>query len=232
MQGQFASRHKFLSQIENILNEPTDVGISKLFGKFFDAWEDLSLNPQTSNAKSVVMQQASALADELNHTFNELSKLKENTQMEIQQTVFEVNSMLNQINQLNQEIIQVKVAGQQPNDLMDRRDLLLDKLSAKFGIEIDKENFEGIKLSTSNHAKNYQDKTSPFGGEPPQIQDKDGNYQDANLVQRIDPEDVYRFSYIKDIKPKEDTTKPGEAGEYTVTYYVGGDTKTEDKKEH
>lgn len=76
------------------------------------------------------MQQASALADELNHTFNELSKLKENTQMEIQQTVFEVNSMLNQINQLNQEIIQVKVAGQQPNDLMDRRDLLLDKLSA------------------------------------------------------------------------------------------------------
>ncbi|MCS4464078.1 hypothetical protein JTT01_07270 [Clostridium botulinum] len=34
MQGQFASRHKFLSQIENILNEPTDVGISKLFGKF------------------------------------------------------------------------------------------------------------------------------------------------------------------------------------------------------
>ncbi|OPD37854.1 flagellar biosynthesis protein FlgK [Clostridium botulinum] len=230
VQGQFASRHKFLSQIENILNEPTDVGISKLFGKFFDAWGDLSLSPQTSNAKSVVMQQASALADELNHTFNELLKLKENTQMEIQQTVFEVNSMLNQINQLNQEIIQVKVAGQQPNDLMDRRDLLLDKLSAKFGIEIDKENFEGIKLSTSNHAKNYQDKTSPFGGEPPQIQDKDGNYQDANLVQRIDPDDVYRFSYIKDIKPKEGTTKPGEAGEYTVTYYVGGDTKTEDNK--
>ncbi len=161
----------------------------------------MSTAADTSNAKSVVMQQASALADELNHTFNELSKLKENTQMEIQQTVFEVNSMLNQINQLNQEIIQVKVAGQQPNDLMDRRDLLLDKLSAKFGLEIDRENFEGIKLSTSNHAKNYQDKTSPFGGEPPQIQDKDGNYQDANLVQRIDPEDVYRFSYIKDIKP-------------------------------
>jgi len=195
VQGHFSSRHKFLSQIENILNEPTDVGISKLFGKFFDAWHDLSLNAQGSNAKSVVMEQASALADELNHTFNELSKLKENTQGEIQQTVFEVNSILNQINQLNQEIIQVKVAGQQPNDLMDRRDLLLDKLSAKFGIEIDKENFEGINLSTSNHAKNYQDKTSPFGGEPPIVGGKD-----ANLVQRVNPEDVYRFSYIKGIK--------------------------------
>ncbi|KOY65698.1 flagellar hook-associated protein FlgK [Clostridium sporogenes] len=229
VQGHFSSRHKFLSQIENILNEPTDVGISKLFGKFFDAWHDLSLNAQGSNAKKVVMEQASALADELNHTFNELSKLKENTQREIQQTVFEVNSILNQINQLNQEIVQVKVAGQQPNDLMDRRDLLLDKLSAKFGIEIDKENFEGINLSTSNHAKDYQDKTSPFGGTPPQIQGKDGKFYDANLVQRVNPEDVYRFSYIKDITPK-DKQKLGENGKYEVTYYVGGDTKSEDNK--
>lgn len=224
VQGQFASRHKFLSQIENILNEPTDVGISKLFGKFFDAWQDLALNPQTSNARSVVMEQASALADELRHTFNELSKLKENTQREIQQTVFEVNSILNQIDQINQEIIQVKIAGQQPNDLMDRRDLLLDELSTKFGIEIDKENFEGIDLSTSNHAKNYQDKTSKFGGDPPKI-----NGENANLVQTIDPDDVYRFSYIKDIKPKGDQ-KPGEAGEYEVTYYVNGDTKSEKNK--
>ncbi len=175
------------------------------------------------------MEQASALADELNHTFNELSKLKENTQREIQQTVFEVNSILNQLNQLNQEIVQVKVAGQQPNDLMDRRDLLLDKLSAKFGIEIDKENFEGINLSTSNHAKDYQDKTSPLGGTPPQIQGKDGKFYDANLVQRINPEDVYRFSYIKDITPK-DKQKLGENGKYEVTYYVGGDTKSEDNK--
>ncbi|MCW6076787.1 flagellar hook-associated protein FlgK [Clostridium sporogenes] len=220
--GQFASRNKFLSQIENILNEPTDVGISKLFGKMFDAWHDLSLNPQTSNARSVVMEQASALADELNHTFNELSKLKENTQREIQQTVFEVNSILDQINQLNQEIIQVKVAGQQPNDLMDRRDLLLDKLSEKFGIEIDKENFEGINLSTSNHAKNYQDKTSEFGGAPPIVDGKDGN-----LVQRINPGDVYRFSYIKDMKPAkwEEGTK-----EVEITYYVGGDIKSEKNK--
>jgi flagellar hook-associated protein 1 FlgK len=175
------------------------------------------------------MQQASALADELNHTFNELSKLKENTQMEIQQTVFEVNSILNQINQLNQEIIQVKVAGQQPNDLMDRRDLLLDKLSAKFGIEIDKENFEGINLTTSNHAKDYQDNTSPLGGTPPQIKGSDGKFHDVNLVQTIDPENVYRFSYIKDITPKENQ-KLGAAGEYEVTYYVGGDTKSENNK--
>ncbi|HBJ2613511.1 TPA: flagellar hook-associated protein FlgK [Clostridium botulinum] len=227
VQGQFANRHKVLSQIESILKEPTDTGISHLFGEMFKAWHDLALNPQTESTRSVVMQQASALANELNHTFDELSKLKQNTQMQIEQTVFEANSIMNQINQLNQEIIQVNIAGQKPNDLMDRRDLLLDQLSTKFGIEIDRENFEGINLTTSNYSKKAQDKTSPFGGEPPQIKDKDGNFQDANLVQRSDPEEVYRFSYIKDIKPKVDTMKPGEPGEYTVIYYVGGDTTSE-----
>jgi flagellar hook-associated protein 1 FlgK len=105
---------------------------------------------------------------------------------------------------------------------MDRRDLLLDKLSEKFGIEIDKENFEGINLSTSNHAKNYQDKTSEFGGAPPIVDGKD-----ANLVQRINPGDVYRFSYIKDMKPAkwEEGTK-----EVEITYYVGGDIKSEKNK--
>ncbi len=224
VQGQFVNRNKFLSQIENILKEPTDIAISKMLGDFFDSWHDLSGAADTYNARSLVMKKASALADELNHTFNELSKLKENTQLEIEQTVFEINGILDQINQLNQEIVQVKVAGQQPNDLMDRRDLLLDKLSSKFGIEIDRENYEGINLSTSNHAKDYQDKTSPLGGTPPTI-----SGEDVNLVQRIKPDDVYRFSYIKDITPK-GNQKPGEPGEYEVTYYVGGDTKSEKNK--
>ncbi|WP_423219808.1 FlgK family flagellar hook-associated protein, partial [Clostridium botulinum] len=61
------------------------------------------------------------------------------------------------------------------------------------------------------------------------IQGKDGKFYDANLVQRINPEDVYRFSYIKDITPK-DKQKLGENGKYEVTYYVGGDTKSEDNK--
>lgn len=225
VQGQFESRNKFLSQIENILNEPTDVGISNLIEKFFHSWQDLSLHSETSNARSVVMEQSKALTDELNHTYNELKQLKTNTQMEINNTVFEVNNILNQVNQLNQEIVQVKIAHQQPNDLMDRRDLLLDKLSTKFGIEIKRENFEGIQLTTSNHAKNYQEKTSKYGGESP----KDAKGDNLNLVQTIEPDKVNRFSYITEIKPPAGA-KLGEAGEYSVTYYKDGDTKSNANK--
>ncbi|WP_050606973.1 flagellar hook-associated protein FlgK [Clostridium niameyense] len=229
VQGQFESRNKFLSQIENILNEPTDVGISNLVKQFFDSWQDLSLHSETSNARSVVIEQSKALTDELNHTYNQLNQLKTNTQMEINHTVFEVNSILNQVNQLNQEIIQVKIAHQQPNDLMDRRDLLLDKLSSKFGIEIKRENYEGIDITTSNSAKNYQKKTSELGGKAPTYKDKTGKEHSLNLLQTINPDDVYRFSYIKDINPPKGK-KVGEAGEYTVTYYKNGDTNSDENK--
>ncbi|WP_434296937.1 flagellar hook-associated protein FlgK [Clostridium sporogenes] len=223
VQGDFSIRDKILSQIENTMKEPTDAAISHLLGEMFKSWQDLSVHPQTYSAKNMVMQQALALADELNHTFNELSKLKENTQMEIQQTVYEVNGILDQINQLNEEITQVKVAGQQPNDLLDRRDLLLDQLSQKFGMEINRENFEGISLTTSNDPYTTKEKILSAGGEPPKIKDKNGKLQDVNLIQTTDPKEVYRFSYIQDIKPK-GNQKQGEIGEYTVTYYIGGDT--------
>jgi flagellar hook-associated protein 1 FlgK len=141
--GEFSARDKFLSEIEAIFNEPGDTGISSLIGKFFDSWQSLSTNAQNSNSRTIVVQQSAALADSLNHTANQMLKLKENVQQVIKDDVFQVNDILNQIDKLNQQIKGVRIAGEMPNDLMDRRDLLLDELSQKFDIKIDKKNFEG-----------------------------------------------------------------------------------------
>lgn len=145
--GQFAARDKFLSEVENIFNEPSDTGISTLVGKFFDSWHTLAGNAQSSNSRTIVAQQAAALADALNHTASQLKSLTKNVDDVMSNSIFEVNDILEQVDRLNQQIIGVKVAGQMPNDLMDRRDLLLDKLSNKFNIKIDKEPFEGVNVS-------------------------------------------------------------------------------------
>ncbi len=199
--GQFQARDKFLSEIEGIFNEPSDTGISTLIGKFFDSWHALSGNAQSSNSRTIVIQQSAALADALNHTATQLNKLKENTQSVIKDTVFEVNDILNQIDKLNQQIIGVKVAGQMPNDLMDRRDQLLDNLSSKFNITIDKKNFEGydikpVDLISSNNADN------------------------SFLVRAEDNTNVRRLSYVKSI---EETSK----GVYKITYNKFGDSSKE-----
>jgi flagellar hook-associated protein 1 FlgK len=198
--GEFSARDKFLSEIEGIFNEPSDTGISTLVGKFFDSWQSLAGNSQSSNSRTIVVQQAAALADSLNHTANQLQKLKENTQSVIKDTVFEVNDVLNQIDQLNQQIIGVKVAGEMPNDLMDRRDQLLDILSSKFNITIDKKNFEGYEVKAEDLIS--------------------GNKADnSSLIKSENNKDVRRLSYIDSIVKNTD-------GTYNITYYKLGDKTT------
>lgn len=225
--GQFSGRDKFLSEIESIMNEPTDTGISNLIGKFFDSWNTLATSASKSNAKSIVAQQAQALADELNHTYTELESLKTNTQTVIKDTVVDVNSLLGQISQLNQQIMQVKVAGNNPNDLMDRRDLLLDQLSGKFGIKIDPKAFDGYNITTSNDGKYAgvgDNGTAPYGLEV----GTDGKPLPINIVQAQKLNETARFSYINKIEPA-DGQEAGEEGKYKVTYYKNGDMSDDAK---
>ena len=204
VQGKYVGRNKFLNEIENIFNEPSETGISTLLGNFFDGWQELSKQPHSSNARTVVAEQSKALTDELNHLYGQLHKLKDNAKTSIRQDLNDVNSILDQMERLNEEIIQVTAAGQKPNDLLDRRDLLLDQLSSKFGINIEKKGLNGIDVNTKG------DK----GAEPP---------TDKNFIQAVNPDETVRLAYISSIEPK-----AGAKGQYVVTYYKNADM-TDDK---
>ena len=199
--GLYEGREKFLTEIENIINEPSDTGISTLVGKVFDSWQELSKHAESSNARTVVAQQSKALTDELNNTYNQLIKLKGNSQDVIKQNVVDVNNMLDQINELNQQVISVKVGGNEPNDLMDKRDLLVDQLSSKFGIIIEKKSLAGESLKPT----------------------EDGGLTNGFLIRTNPNDEVRRFSYINTIEKKAD-------GTYDVTYYKNGDMSSEQNK--
>jgi flagellar hook-associated protein 1 len=201
--GKYEARQTFLSEIESIFNEPSDTGISTLLGKFFDSWQQLSKQAQSSNARTVVVQQSAALADELNHTYKQLEELKKNTYDVMKNTVFDVSNILTQINQLNEQIIGVKVAGNMPNDLMDKRDLLLDKLSSRFNINVDRRSFEGIDVST----KESDGTTIP------------------NLIQAGNAGNPKMLSFIDDI-----TVDPKDPSIHVITYYKKGNMSSEDNK--
>ncbi|MCY6353958.1 flagellar hook-associated protein FlgK [Clostridium sp. ZS2-4] len=202
--GQYEARDKYLSEIESIFNEPSDNGISNLIGKFFDGWDQLSKQAESSNARTVVAQQSAALADELNHTYNQLMSVKSNAQESIKQTVFDMNGMLNRLDKLNQQIMSVKVSGMEPNDLMDQRDLLLDQLSEKFNIKVEPDNFYSVNVSPG---------------------DTSGLNADANpLLIRKNPNDaVRRFSYVSGIEKTTTSGSRTDTLQYKVTYLKNGD---------
>ncbi|WP_139904155.1 flagellar hook-associated protein FlgK [Clostridium thermarum] len=199
--GKYEARQKFLNEVESIFNEPSETGLSTLLGKFFDSWQQLSKQAHSSNARTVVAQQSAALAEELNHTYNQLVKLKSNANELTNSNVLDINSLVSQINELNQQIIGVKVAGNMPNDLMDKRDLLLDQLSQKIDIKIVKDDFEGINVYPA---------------------DINGVEQPA-LVRAKPNDQVNRLSSIRDIKQVVDADGKPVPGQYTISYFPMGD---------
>lgn len=144
--GNYQVTSDFLSQIEDVFGEPSDSGIQTLFSEFYSSFQELAKTPDKTSARTVALQKASALADALNHTYTQLEKKVTDAQELLQQNVTDINSMLDQINDLNQQISQVCAVGQTPNDLMDKRDNLLDNLSSMFGITIEKDARETINL--------------------------------------------------------------------------------------
>ena len=148
--GDYGIRYDYLSEVEGILNEPTDKGISELISQFFDGWHELSKNQDTG--RKVTAERARALAEELNNTYRKLNNTKDNAITEIQSSVFEINNTLDRLNSINKEIMEVTVTGNSPNDLLDRRDLLLDELSEKFGIDTRNQALNGIKCTPEGEA--------------------------------------------------------------------------------
>lgn len=148
--GKYEAREQFLSEIESIFTEPSDTGLSTMLSNFWDSWSQLSNTPEpNSTSRTLVAQNADSLCTAINHNYEQLSTMQSNASSIIQQQVFEVNSILTQIQDLNVQIKAVSITGQQPNDLLDRRDLLLDQLSDMFNFSVTQTDYNGIQINAN-----------------------------------------------------------------------------------
>ncbi|MGG7151251.1 flagellar hook-associated protein FlgK [Clostridium neonatale] len=181
--GTLNIKYQYLYQTENILNDSSDAGIQNALNKFFDAFQELSKAPQNSSNRTVAITQASALADMINSKYTQLEQKKEDAQKLLSTNVTEINDILDSINSLNKQISSVAAVGMTPNDLMDKRDNLLDELSSKLGINVDRDKNETINVTATEYGLN-----------------------DAiNKLVSSSPNDEYnRFSYISEVKTSDD----------------------------
>lgn len=142
----YEAREGFLSEIETIFLEPSDTGLSTNLSKFWDAWSQLATTPESSTARTLVVENADDLASSIRNTYEQLVDLEKNANDLIKNQIFDTNSILKQISDVNKQIKTVVITGMQPNDLLDRRDELLNSLSERFGFETTETNFQGISI--------------------------------------------------------------------------------------
>jgi flagellar hook-associated protein 1 FlgK len=130
--GDQETRSTQLDQVELVLSEPAENGIAHQLAKFWSGWADLSNSPDDIAARQALIDQAKNLAASFKSVDTQLSTVKSQANAEyaaITGPAGDVQAIAREIATLNQAIKQFKSAGDSPNDLMDRRDMLLDRLS-------------------------------------------------------------------------------------------------------
>src|SRR3954451_8684231 len=118
-----------LQQVELALNEPSDNGISKLLEKFWSSGQTVGSNPELPQTRQALVQSAASLAGGLRGLRTQLDTVSSQVSTNLTITTQEVDSTVSDIAALDAQIRTAVSNGQDAsNDLLDRRDVLLDKL--------------------------------------------------------------------------------------------------------
>lgn len=117
------------SQIDDLLADP-EAGLTPSLNSFFASVQDVSSDPSSAEARQVMLSEGEALADRFHYLDGGLQDLEARTNEELRRSVGEVNQLASTIAELNKDIVQAQGrTGQPPNDLLDQRDLQIQKLA-------------------------------------------------------------------------------------------------------
>lgn len=131
------TRDKYYSMIEAVYSEPDEVSVRSNLDKFWEGWQELSLYPDSNAARQAVVTRGESLTNSIRQQHSSLRAIGNQINDDIEATVKQVNDYARQIAALNHEIVRSKAMGDNPNDLMDRRDLLVEKLAGLINVTVD-----------------------------------------------------------------------------------------------
>jgi len=140
-------RSDILGQVEQLFGEPSDLGLSTMMTNFFNSWSEASVSPNSSSLRYNVLRSAENLSNKARDIYEGLTEIRSSLMADAKQIVTDVNNYLKEIQALNKQIFEVTIKGQQPNDLLDQRDVVIDKLSKLANVNVSTDSSNSVIIS-------------------------------------------------------------------------------------
>ncbi|MEO1079338.1 MAG: flagellar hook-associated protein FlgK [Pseudomonadota bacterium] len=138
-------------RIDSILANP-ETGLGPSLDSFFAAVQDVANNPGSIPERQVLIREGQGLADRFEYLDGRFSQLDRDINVQIADTVRDINDIANNIADLNVQIVSetVRAGGQPPNDLLDKRDVELTRLAERVGISTFEQDDGAINVFLGN----------------------------------------------------------------------------------
>ncbi len=137
LESYWSTRENYYTMLEQIYNEPADVSIRSNMDKFWSSWQELSIYPESQAARQAIVTRGESLVNSIQQRYQGLAGIGTLLNGDVEATVQQVNTFSKQIAEINIEIERSEAMGDNPNDLYDRRDLMVEKLSKLVNITTD-----------------------------------------------------------------------------------------------
>lgn len=137
--SQLQIQYDQVQQLDNMFADPT-AGVSPAMQNFFASMQDLSMAPSDVTNRQAFISSAEALVSTFHDMNNQLDNINHGVNLQISNSVQNINDIAKQIGSLNLAIANSHgVGSKEANDLLDKRDQLLADLSKQVKVNVVKQ---------------------------------------------------------------------------------------------
>ena len=157
-QGELTKGNEIFNQLESVVDEPSSTGLANSIQQLFASVSDMRNSPQSLPARTAFIQKMVDLTQVIQNQGQQLADLHKNlvgttgdatsfptSQLGISITDF--NSKLASIADYNKQINAILSSGATPNDLLDKRNQLVEQLSSLADVDVKPLNGEQLQIS-------------------------------------------------------------------------------------
>lgn len=158
----YSARYETATYVEDLMQELNGQQFKQSVSDLWQAFQEVSTKPADSTNQNLVLQKADLLVSRTQKLYSDLQNYQSNINNQIKDDVDRVNTIGNQIYELNLQIQKVEAGGTETAmTLRDERDSLLDELGNYGRIEVTEDatgfayvDMEGVRFVDENRCYN------------------------------------------------------------------------------
>lgn len=136
--GEVDTYHSYATEIDNLLAD-SSTGLDPAIQSFFDATNDVANDPSSITARAAMIADGENLSHRFGLVSGRMQEIREHVNSDLKRSTELVNRYTTEIASLNKEVNESLAKAnneQQPNDLLDKRDNLINKLAKLMDISV------------------------------------------------------------------------------------------------
>lgn len=188
--GASGAQDEFMSRVQQLLGTSSDqAALPNLLAQFTSAWQTLQATPESKAAQTAVIRYGEQLTQEINRVAAGIDTIDSEAKDETRQSVDKLNSLLEQVFEMNLRLRSASDKGAERTELIDQRDALVREVAEYVDVRtVEREN-GAIALFTPAGLSLVDGPPSKF------------NYDGTNLFRTEDPttpvEGLFRAGKIR-----------------------------------